>query len=275
MKSFFKNLFINVRDFFTSLKNLDIKKKIIIAVCFIVAAAVIITAVSLSKELKEPEYNSEEIAYSYALCVAQNNYFDSLQYTVMGKKGADKFIFKNYLNEADDSSVREKDEAVISDMTDVMQEEFNARLTINGFGDFDGFLSWYFETLSTRVETYSGKEYVKQELMLNILRNNFQNYMTEVTNEKIADNEDGKYEVSIEKTDEKEFDGEEVKLFAQNKSEKALEILDKCGISQKRIKGLRKYTYSVTENGRVVNTINVYVIKSGAKWFVDTTALVY
>lgn len=275
MKSLFKNLSINIRDFFTSLKELDKKKKIIIAVCFIVAAAVIITAVCLSNELKEPEYDSEEIAYSYALSVAQNNYFDSLQYTILGKKGAEKYIYKNYLSDADDSSIREKDEAVISDMTDVMQEEFNARLTINGFSDFDGFLSWYFETLSTRVETYSGKEYVKQELMLKILENNFQNYMTEVTNEKIADNDGAKYEVSIEKTGEVEFTGEEVKLFTQNKSDKALEILDKCGISQKRINGLRKYTYNVIENGKVVNTINVYVVKSGAKWFVDTTALVY
>lgn len=275
MKSFFRNLSINIRDFFIALKNLNKKKKIIISASVVIIVAAAIIAVCVSQELKEPEYDSKEIADSYALCIAQNNYYDSMQYTIMGKIGTEKYICENYLKNIDSSSVSDDDGGVISDMTDAMQEEFNSRLIVNGFTDFDSFLSWYFETLSTRIETYSGDEYLKQELMISVLKNNFQNYMTAVTNEKISENEDGKCEITVECADETEFTDDQVTLFAENKSEMALSLLYSCSVKEKNIKGLKKYTYNVLENGEKVNTINVYTLKSGSKWFVDTTALVY
>ena len=87
--------------------------------------------------------------------------------------------------------------------------------------------------------------------------------------------QDGRYELEVALVEDRKFTDEETALYIENKSERAQEVLESCSVKPNKIKGVRKFVYSVTVNGAQINTVNVYMIKYGSSWFVDNTALVY
>ena len=278
MKRFFTDLYITLRDFFTNLKDKGNRKILIIAcavIAVILAAAISITAVV--KERSKITYKPEEASYQYALEIAEHNYYSALSKTVLEKKGVDKYIAKQYLKEYGGGSAdSQEDKAAIADMTDVMAAELEDYAVVSGMQDFDGFFNWFFENTAKKVETYSDVKEVKRDTLMQILHESLNQYAEKINqSQKEEFAQDGRYELEVVLVEDREFTDEETALYIENKSERAQEVLKSCSVKPNKIKGVRKFVYSVTVNGAQINTVNVYMIKYGSRWFVDNTALVY
>lgn len=278
MKRFFTDLYITLRDFFTNLKDKN-NKKILIIVCAVIAVilAAVISITAIVKERSKIIYKPEEASYQYALEIAEYNYYSALSKTVLENKGVDKYVEKRYLKEYDGGSAdSDEDISAIADMTDVMASELEVYVAVNGMQDFDGFFSWFFADTAKKVETYSDVKEVKRDTLMQILQGSLNQYAESVNQrQKEEFTQDGRYEFEVVLVEDREFTAEETALYIENKSERAQEILESCSVKPAKIKGVRKFVYSVTVNGAQINTVNVYMIKLGSKWLVDNTALVY
>lgn len=273
MKQFFRDLFVNTREFFTGIKNGENRKKlaIIIAVLAVVIIAVVVSVYAVN-ESKEPQYDPETMAQMYAENTVNKDYYAALSQTVFSKVGVEDFIDSQYLSEYESGSVSSKAEKrAVADISDVMAEELESYFAMHGFDDFDGFFKWFFKDTATKTVTYTDVSKVNKDLLMAILMESLDTYRMAEKN-----NLENSAEIEVVKTDEIEFADKDVDQYIKHKSKKALAILDACSISKaKKIKAVKKYVYTVKADGFGVNTINVYMIKIGAEWYVDNTALAY
>ena len=108
--------------------------------------------------------------------------------------------------------------------------------------------------------------------MLTSLKKVIEGYKA-LTDEKLKEEYIG-YDFKVEETKVTEFTNEQVKQYINNKSDKSKKTFENAKIDFNKIKEVKRYDYNLNLSSETTNTMSVYLIKIGSKWYVDNTALI-
>ncbi len=275
MRYFFSNLSVTIKELFQSFLELDLKKKIISALCVILAIAGIITGVVLTKQSKKTNKDPDKTAYSYVESFANHDYLNAYEYSIIGKNGVYKYLEKNYFDGyKHKDTLSEQEEIDARNIANTLNASLNSFMNTYGIKDYDNFFGAYFDSASELVNNFLDDTELTDALMIKSLElglaANKEQYIASL-NEQYNNN----YEISISEPTIKEFSDEDTATYIANKSEAAVEIFEKSGLKPEKIKKLRRYDYSIYINDLETNVLSVYLVKIGGNWYVDLTTLVY
>lgn len=271
-----KDFFTRVSAFFGDIiekGRLLSKKQIIIIITAIVAViAAIVVAVCLVNKSNDPMHDYKAVADSYCEKTMKYDYYGSFDYTLFAANGIDSY-YDYYLGDLDDSELTDQDRQVIVEVTDVFKQDIINYVSYNGFTDFDGFMTWFFDKALTVISVYEGEEYMKKGVVLGVLEQTIQYYADTLSAADQKKYADEGYNPAYTLKEEKNFTEEEVQKYISNKNEDQLLAFEKSGIDTSKIKAVKKMTYTVSNNGTDIKEIVFYLIQVDSKWMVDITAV--
>lgn len=291
-------------------KNFNFKAYAIIV--FVVILAVLVVITTLTFKAKYTGFHPEEVARTYVDTIVQSGdgynayknalpsknykygdfirvyymypviYRDAEGYIVDGDldglKGYNDDSFKGAKTLDDDGSLNGK---LIAEMYPVYVE-----LVANGWDDYDKIYTEYFKVLVQKRETLFGDKYMTDEIMFTALEANVKSYGDSLTGTDFIVDEKSGVTLSEKSTGAYQTAyGEDYKLTTKVKGEVAITLDDvKANIDSKAlatykvslddITDAKAYTVEVyTEDGKVIATTNVTVVKIKDFWYVDNTTV--
>ena len=273
MENFFRNIKINYEEFVEKLKLTDKKVIITTVVSIIIAIILIISIPVIANERNKPGYSDKKTAKNYITQYADFNYYDAYSYTIIGKDGVDKYIENNFLSELKNGECT-SDEAIAAsnNIAIAYTPAFFNKASQNGYNDCDELFNWYFTNSIEAVKNTSLSDYATKEVMLTSLKKVIEGYKA-LTDEKLKEEYIG-YDFKVEETKVTEFTNEQVKQYINNKSDKSKKTFENAKIDFNKIKEVKRYDYNLNLSSETTNTMSVYLIKIGSKWYVDNTALI-
>lgn len=273
MKDFFRNIKINFEEYIEKLKMTDKKSIIKTVICIIVAIAIGVGIYFIVKDRQNIAYSADKTANAYINEYTSFNYYDAYDYTILGKKGVDNYIESNYLNELK-SGENTSQEAIsaINSLSIAYTTALYSKINQTGFNDCDTLFSWYFTNAITDTNNTIGEEYATKKILLNSFKQSVEIYKNQV-DENLKDEYIG-YDLKTELTSQTDFNNDEVKLYIENKSDKAKKTFENADLSVSKIKEVKRYDYNIIINSETKRTMSVYLVKLGSKWYVDNTALI-
>ena len=281
-------------------------------IVFVVILAVLVVITTLTFKAKYTGFHPEEVARTYVDTIVQSGdgynayknalpsknykygdfirvyymypviYRDAEGYIVDGDldglKGYNDDSFKGAKTLDDDGSLNGK---LIAEMYPVYVE-----LVANGWDDYDKIYTEYFKVLVQKRETLFGDKYMTDEIMFTALEANVKSYGDSLTGTDFVVDENSGVTLSEKSTGAYQTAyGEDYKLTTKVKGEVAITLDDvKANIDSKAlatykvslddITDAKAYTVEVyTEDGKVIATTNVTVVKIKDFWYVDNTTV--
>lgn len=281
-------------------------------IVFVVILAVLVVITTLTFKAKYTGFHPEEVARTYVDTIVQSGdgynayknalpsknykygdfirvyymypviYRDAEGYIVDGDldglKGYNDDSFKGAKTLDDDGSLNGK---LIAEMYPVYVE-----LVANGWDDYDKIYTEYFKVLAQKRETLFGDKYMTDEIMFTALEANVKSYGDSLTGTDFIVDEKSGVTLSEKSTGAYQTAyGEDYKLTTKVKGEVAITLDDvKANIDSKAlatykvslddITDAKAYTVEVyTEDGKVIATTNVTVVKIKDFWYVDNTTV--
>lgn len=281
-------------------------------IVFVVILAVLVVITMLTFKAKYTGFHPEEVARTYVDTIVQSGdgynayknalpsknykygdfirvyymypviYRDAEGYIVDGDldglKGYNDDSFKGAKTLDDDGSLNGK---LIAEMYPVYVE-----LVANGWDDYDKIYTEYFKALAQKRETLFGDKYMTDEIMFTALEANVKSYGDSLTGTDFIVDEKSGVTLSEKSTGAYQTAyGEDYKLTTKVKGEVAITLDDvKANIDSKAlatykvslddITDAKAYTVEVyTEDGKVIATTNVTVVKIKDFWYVDNTTV--
>lgn len=273
MKNFLNQIPAFFNDLFEKLRLLTKKQIIIIAAIVAAIVLAIVLTVTLTHKSNDPLNDYKTVADTYCEQVMKYEYYDSLNYTLFAVNGIDKY-FDYYMADLADTELTEQDNIVIDEVTDVFKQDIINYVSYNGFTDFDGFLTWYFDKALTVISTYEGEDYMKKGVVLGVLQKTLDYYASTLETENQKKYAEEGYAPTFELLEEKDFSEDEVQKYISNKAKNEGQLLafEKSGVDTGDISAVKKMTYSVTNNGSEVKQIVFYLVQVNSKWVVDVSA---
>lgn len=281
-------------------------------IVFVVILAVLVVITMLTFKAKYTGFHPEEVARTYVDTIVQSGdgynayknalpsknykygdfirvyymypviYRDAEGYIVDGDldglKGYNDDSFKGAKTLDDDGSLNGK---LIAEMYPVYVE-----LVANGWDDYDKIYTEYFKALAQKRETLFGDKYMTDEIMFTALEANVKSYGDSLTGTDFIVDENSGVTLSEKSTGAYQTAyGEDYKLTTKVKGEVAITLDDvKANIDSKAlatykvslddITDAKAYTIEVyTEDGKVIATTDVTVVKIKDFWYVDNTTV--
>lgn len=281
-------------------------------IVFVVILAVLVVITTLTFKAKYTGFHPEEVARTYVDTIVQSGdgynayknalpsknykygdfirvyymypviYRDAEGYIVDGDldglKGYNDDSFKGAKTLDDDGSLNGK---LIAEMYPVYVE-----LVANGWDDYDKIYTEYFKVLAQKRETLFGDKYMTDEIMFTALEANVKSYGDSLTGTDFIVDEKSGVTLSEKSTGAYQTAyGEDYKLTTKVKGEVAITLdyvkanidskaLATYKVSLDDITDAKAYTVEVyTEDGKVIATTNVTVVKIKDFWYVDNTTV--
>ncbi len=273
MKDFFRNIKINFEEFIEKLKMTDKKTIIKTVICVVVAIALCIGIYFIVKDRQNIAYSPDKTANAYIEEYTSFNYYDAYDYTILGKNGVENYIESNYLSDLKTGeNTSEESITAINSLSIAYANALYSKINQTGFNDCDALFSWYFTNAIYDTNSAIGEKFATKKILLGSFEQGIEVYKTQV-DESLKDEYIG-YELKTEQTNQTDFNNDEVKLYIENKSEKAKKTFENANINVNKIKEVKKYDYNININSETKRTMSVYLIKLGSKWYVDNTALI-
>ena len=275
MKYFFDNLYVTIKERFEEFKELSLKKKLIALVVLLLVIALIITGIQIHKNSQKPEADPNTVAEAYAQSIAEKDYYQAFEYTIIGKDGVDKYLDDNYLSDYEDKKeLSEKEHYDVINVCEALDKDLNTFMSTYGISDYDSFFGAYVQTAESLVVNYVKDTEPSDLLIIECIKYSLNNYKKEYE-QTLNSQYKSNYSIKLNEPEIMDFSEDEVQLYIENKSELANNVFLKSGLKPEKIKKVKRYTYDVHINDDYITTIAVYLVNIGNFWYVDTTALVY
>ncbi len=275
MKYFFDNLYVTIKERFEEFKELSLKKKLIALVVLLLVIALIITGTQIHKNSQKPEADPNTVAEAYAQSIAEKDYYQAFEYTIIGKDGVDKYLDDNYLSDYEDKKeLSEKERYDVINVCEALDKDLNTFMSTYGISDYNSFFGAYVQTAESLVVNYVKDTEPSDLLIIECIKYSLNNYKKEYE-QTLNSQYKSNYSIKLNEPEIMDFSEDEVQLYIENKSELANNVFLKSGLKPEKIKKVKRYTYDVHINDDYITTIAVYLVNIGNFWYVDTTALVY
>ncbi len=242
-------------------------------------------------------------AYAYTISAKSEKYGDFIRIYYMYpliypdyEVGMDSKEFKKiqkekkgYDNEKYQSEATLNDDGTLAGkLADTMYPYYVELIKTYGWDDYDSIYKNYFSRLVQERKAIFGDDFLNDEVMFTAFESNVSTYGNAVTGTEEVIGEDGKTIVQEKSVGlyQEEY-GEDYKItssvvsaspvedLASYKSSLDPAILETYGITADDISDAQKVTVQgALEDGTVITSLDVYVVKIGNTWYVDNTTTV-
>lgn len=242
-------------------------------------------------------------AYAYTISAKSEKYGDFIRIYYMYpliypdyEVGMDSKEFKKiqkekkgYDNEKYQSEATLNDDGTLAGkLADTMYPYYVELIKTYGWDDYDSIYKNYFSRLVQERKAIFGDDFLNDEVMFTAFESNVSTYGNAVTGTEEVIGEDGKTIVQEKSVGlyQEEY-GEDYKItssvvsaspvedLASYKSSLDPAILETYGITADDISDAQKITVQgALEDGTVITSLDVYVVKIGNTWYVDNTTTV-